>query len=449
MRHEQRILWLSLVTGLPIAAIALAMLWTGDYTPLIAQTLTLIIVALWLGSAFALRRKVVFPLQTLSNLLAALREGDYSVRGTAAAQDDTLSEVTREINALADTLRWQRMDAVEATALLQKVMHEIDVVILSFDNDGRLQLVNRAGEQLLDRPWERLLGSTASELALEGCLDGETPRVADMSFPGGVGRWEIRRTNFRQGGLPHQLIVLSDVSRTLREEERRAWQRIVRVLAHELNNSLAPISSISTSLRSLLERPDRPEDWEDDIRRGLGVISSRSASLARFVESYSSVTRLPQPRFEDVEVDALVRRVVGLETRLSVAVAPGPNTIVQADGAQIEQALINLIRNAVDAALETGGGVRVGWTHTGSSLDISIEDEGPGVPNTSNLFVPFFTTKKGGSGIGLVLSRQIAEAHHGILTLDNRDPGPGCRAMLRLPLTNGRGISPRPKLTLA
>ena len=439
MRHEQRILWLSLVAGIPGSGIALIMLWTGAYATRVQWTLTLVIVAVWLGAAFTVRRRVVFPLQTLSNLLAALREGDYSVRGSTARQDDSLSEVTREINALADTLRWQRMDAVEATALLQKVMHEIDVAILSFDPEGRLQLVNRAGEQLLGKPWERLLGSGAEELGLTGCLEGETPRVAEVSFPGGVGRWEIRRTRFRQGGLPHQLVVLSDLSRTLREEERRAWRRIVRVLAHELNNSLAPISSIASSLTSLVDRPSRPADWEEDLRRGLGVISSRSASLARFVESYSSVTRLPQPSFDSVDVGSLVRRVIGLESRLPIALDPGPEVKIEADGGQIEQALINLLRNAVDASLETGGGVRVGWSQRGPSLEIAIDDEGPGVTNTSNLFVPFFTTKKGGSGIGLVLSRQIAEAHHGLLTLENRNPGPGCRAVLRLPLAvNGR-----------
>ena len=439
MRHEQRILWLSLVAGIPGSGIALIMLWTGAYATRVQWTLTLVIVAVWLGAAFTVRRRVVFPLQTLSNLLAALREGDYSVRGSTARQDDSLSEVTREINALADTLRWQRMDAVEATALLQKVMHEIDVAILSFDPEGRLQLVNRAGEQLLGKPWERLLGSGAEELGLTGCLEGETPRVAEVSFPGGVGRWEIRRTRFRQGGLPHQLVVLSDLSRTLREEERRAWRRIVRVLAHELNNSLAPISSIASSLTSLVDRPSRPADWEEDLRRGLGVISSRSASLARFVESYSSVTRLPQPSFDSVDVGSLVRRVIGLESRLPIALDPGPEVKIEADGGQIEQALINLLRNAVDASLETGGGVRVGWDQKGPALEISVDDEGPGVTNTSNLFVPFFTTKKGGSGIGLVLSRQIAEAHHGVLTLENRNPGPGCRAVLRLPLAgNGR-----------
>ena len=434
MRHEQRILWLALVAGIPGSGIALIMLWSGDYTAKVQWTLSVLILAVWLGAAFGVRQRVVFPLQTLSNLLAALREGDYSIRGSSARKDDALGEVTREINALADTLRWQRMDALEATALLQKIMEEIDVAILSFDEDQKLRLVNRAGERLLNRPWERMLGVSAGELGLGDCLDGETPRLIEFEFPGGGGRWEIRRSNFRQGGLPHQLLVLSDLSRALREEERRAWQRIVRVLGHELNNSLTPISSISSSLKSLLNRADKPADWEEDVLHGLSVISSRSQSLGRFVESYSKLARLPQPKPEPVEVDTLVRRVVGMETRLSVHLVPGPPVTIDADGGQIEQLLINLLRNAVDASLETGGTVYTGWTRTSAHLDIWVEDEGPGLANTSNLFVPFFTTKKGGSGIGLVLSRQIAEAHRGTLTLENRNEGRGCEARLRLPL---------------
>ena len=434
MRHEERLFWVAFTAGVPGSIVSLIILWSGEYTAKVVWTLSVLILVVWLGAAFAARQKVVFPLQTLSNLLAALREGDYSIRGSGARIDDALGDVTREINALADTLRWQRLDAIEATALLQKIIEEIDVAILSFDEDQKLRLVNRAGERLLNRPWERLLGANAAELGLAHCLEGDTPRLVECGLPGGRGRWEIRRTNFRQGGLPHQLLVLSDLSRTLREEERRTWQRIVRVLGHELNNSLTPISSISSSLTSLLARDQRPADWEDDVRHGLSVISSRSASLIHFVESYSRLAHLPQPKPEEVDVDTLVRRVVGLETRLPVSLIPGPPITIEADGGQLEQLLINLVRNAVDACLETGGEVRTGWSRSGKHLDIWVEDEGPGLPNTANLFVPFFTTKKGGSGIGLVLSRQIAEAHKGILTLENRGEGQGCAARLRLPL---------------
>jgi signal transduction histidine kinase len=256
----------------------------------------------------------------------------------------------------------------------------------------------------------------------------------DAAFPGGSGRWEVRRTHFRQGGLPHQLLVLSDLRRALREEELKAWQRIVRVIGHELNNSLAPIKSISGSLQSLINRDSRPEDWKDDMQRGLAVIESRSESLSRFMAAYAKLAKLPAPRFQPVDIGALLRRVVALETRLQVDLQAGPDLTIQADGDQIEQLVINLIRNAVDASLETGGGVLLGWQRSGGHLDIFVRDEGAGLPNTSNLFVPFFTTKPGGSGIGLVLSRQIAEAHGGWLSMENRGEATGCEARLRLPV---------------
>jgi two-component system, NtrC family, nitrogen regulation sensor histidine kinase NtrY len=435
LSHDRRLFFLALISGLPAVVVSLVLLWTGDFAPRVQWTLTAVILTVWLGFVSEIRQRVVFSLQTLSNILAALREGDYSIRGRASRNNDALAEVTREVNTLAQTLREQRMDALEATTLLRKVMEEIDVAVFTFDGEQKLRLVNRGGERLLNMPSERLLGLKAEDIGLADCLkEGASSRVIDAVFPGGSGRWEIRRSMFRQGGLPHQLLVLSNLSRALREEELKAWQRIVRVIGHELNNSLAPIKSISGSLTSLLQKDSRPPDWEDDMVRGLAVIASRSESLSRFMAAYARLAKMPQPKFQPIQIGELVRRVVGLETRMRVILNPGSEFTIQADADQIEQLLINLIRNAVDAALETTGGVRLHWQRSGGYLDIVIQDDGPGLSNTTNLFVPFFTTKPGGSGIGLVLSRQIAEAHGGTLTLENREDATGCEARLRLRL---------------
>ena len=409
---------------------AMCLLWGGDYSAKVQWTLTVFILSFWWGVAFALRERVVFPLQTLSNLLAALREGDYSIRARGARRDDALGEVLLEVNALGETLREQRLGALEATTLLRTVMAEIEVAVFAFDGEQRLRLVNRAGERLMAQPAERLLGRSAADLDLADCLQGEVTHTLQRSFAGGAGRWGVRRSAFRERGLPHHLLVLSDLSRALREEERQAWQRLLRVLGHELNNSLAPIKSMAATLESLLIRDPRPEDWQDDMRRGLTVIASRSEALSRFMGDYARLARLPQPRFRCVKVGDWLRRVVGLETRLHVTLLPGPELTIQADGDQLEQLLINLLRNAVDAALETGGGVKVGWSRTAYYLEVWVDDEGPGLSNTANLFVPFFTTKPRGSGIGLVLSRQIAEAHN---AFGHRE--------LAAPLFAGRGRS--------
>jgi nitrogen fixation/metabolism regulation signal transduction histidine kinase len=390
-----------------------------------------LVVVFWLGAAFSLRSHLVYPLQTLSNLLAAVREEDYSMRARGARPDDAMGEVLLEVNALSEALRGRRLGTMEASALLRKVMEEIDVAVFTFDSDRCLRLLNRAGERLLGQPVERVLGQAAAELGLAECLDGEPARTMTISFPGGTGRWAMRRSAFRESGMPHELLVLTDLSRPLREEESQAWQRLIRVLGHELNNSLAPIKSMAGTLETMLKRQPRPEDWEDDMRRGLEVIGSRAAALSRFLEAYARLARLPRPKLQAVEAGALLRRVVGLEIRTAVTLVPGPDLIVRADPDQLEQLLINLVRNAVDAALETGGGVSVAWTCRADQLEVSIQDEGPGLSNTSNLFVPFFTTKPTGSGIGLVLSRQIAEAHGGSLTLENRKERVGCEALPR------------------
>src|SRR6476469_3626182 len=254
LRFDQRILLLALTAGLPAALVALILLWTGDYTPKVQWTLTVLIVGVWTGCSFSVRQRVVLPLQTLSNLLAALRESDFSIRARGASGDDPLGAVMLEVNVLASTLHDQRLGALEAGALLRTVMVEIDVAVFTFDGMQTLRLVNRAGERILAQPAEQLLGRTADELGLRACLAGQSPRIEDVAFPGASGRWEVRRTTCRQGGRPHQLLVLADVSRPLRDEERQAWQRLIRVIGHEINNSLAPIKSIAGSLETMLAR---------------------------------------------------------------------------------------------------------------------------------------------------------------------------------------------------
>jgi two-component system nitrogen regulation sensor histidine kinase NtrY len=433
LSYENRLTWLAFGAAVPGAAIALIILWSGDYSAKVQWTLTLVIVCGFLGFSSSAREHLVRPLQTMTNLLAALREGDYSIRARGARENDALGEALLEINLLGETLRLQRLGAFEATALLRTIMAEIDVAVFTFDPSRRLRLVNRAGEHLLARPMDKLLGRSASELGLAICLDSDEDEPLTLNFPGGSGRWGVRRSTFRERGLPHDLLVLTDLSRTLREEERRAWQRLVRVLGHEMNNSLAPIKSIAGSLEKLLQRKPPPDDWQDDAQSGLKSIAARADALSRFMEAYARLARLPPPQKEDIELGELVRRVVNMEPRLRVNLLPGPEAKISADAAQIEQALINLVHNAVDASLETGGGVSIGWRANGDGVEVFIDDEGQGIMNPTNLFVPFFTTKPEGSGIGLALSRQIAEAHGGSLSVSNRTDRNGAEALLRLP----------------
>ena len=387
-----------------------------------------------LGFAFAARRRAVYPLNTLANLLEALREGDYSLRGSRARRGDAIGEVVIEINTLSQTLREQRLAVEEKSALLAKVIAALDIAVIAFDEKGALRLANPAAERLLGASFAKLDGRLASNLGLGDWLDVADSRLVERSFPGGSGRWEVRRAQFREGGRPHDLLVITDLSRTLREEERLAWQRLLRVLGHELNNSLAPIRSMAATLSKLIAIEPLATDWREDAGNALGIIGDRAEALARFMARYTALARLPPPHPAPTAFDELARRSARLEQRIAVQVDEGPAVRLDVDADQIEQALINLIQNATDAALTTGGDVRLAWHVDGGELVAEIFDGGPGLPPSENLFVPFFTTKRGGSGIGLVLARQIVEGHGGALTLENRGDARGCVARLRLPI---------------
>ena len=303
LSHDLQIFGLALVSGLPAVLIALFLLWNGDLTARVQWTLTVLIGSAWFGFAFMLRHQVVRPLQTISNMLAALHEGDYSIRARQYRGNDALSLAMIEANTLGETLRRQRLDAVEASALLSKVMQEIDVAAFTFDEGGTLKSVNRGGERLLGRSAGDIIGKNAANLGLQPCLEGDTPRLLEHAFGGEGGRWELRRSVFRESGLPHHLVVLSDLTRALRQEERQAWQRLVQVLRHEINNSLAPIQSRSGTMRRIITRRPRPHDWEDDLSQGLGIIAERSGALSRFMASYAQLTHLPKPTLGPLDVE--------------------------------------------------------------------------------------------------------------------------------------------------
>ena len=436
LSHDKRVLLLTVLAGLPGMAVSLAFVWLEPLSAKVQWTVTVALVGGWGGLTLAVREQVVRPLGTLANMLAALREGDFSIRARVDNADDPLSLAYLEVNNLEEILREQRLGAVEATETLRKVLEEIDVAVMAFDPGETLRIVNRAGERLMGQPADRLIGKTAAELRLDDALRGVAPRTLEVAFPGGTGRWELRRSVVRQEGYPLQLLALSDLSRALREEERQAWKRIIRVLSHEINNSLAPIKSITGSLQGLLGHGRLPAELDEDVQRGLQVMSTRAEALGRFMASYAKLARLPQPELGPVDVPALVQRVADLETRLPVDVVGGGDVTLQADADQLEQALINVVRNAVDATLEAArqGGVTIRWITRAGKLHLLVEDEGPGLADTGNLFVPFYTTKPGGSGIGLVLSRQIAEGHGGSLVLESRGAGQGVRARLILPM---------------
>jgi two-component system, NtrC family, nitrogen regulation sensor histidine kinase NtrY len=446
--YERRVNLFSFLVALPGMSGSGILIWMQPWTLQSKIAVSILELFAWWILAMVLQEQAVRPLQTLANVVGALREEDYSFRARGEATDDALGELSIEVNALADLLADQRIRAIEATALLRRVVEEIDIPLFAFDPDRVLRLVNSAGEKLLQQPAVRILGRTAREIGLTGCFAAENEALVPLESTSPNARWMVRRSTFRQKGVPHTLIVLSDVSRALREEERTAWQRLIRVLGHELNNSLAPIMSIAGSLSGRLPDTAMNPQQRQDFARGLEIIEARSASLNRFLQAYRQLAQMPPPALQKVRLLPILERVVGLETRLPLVLDPGPEVTLMIDPDQIEQMLINLLRNAVEAVFEPANGetgprlpapspeVVVRWELEGRDLVLTIADNGPGLLNPSNAFVPFYTTKPGGSGIGLALSRQIAEAHGGSIELRNRYDQQGCLVRVALPFMN-------------
>jgi two-component system nitrogen regulation sensor histidine kinase NtrY len=435
LSHQQKVRWLAALCGLPGVLAALILLLAGDYSLKVYMTVLILVGSTWFWFAMRLQNAIIHPMQSASNMLSALREGDFSLKAARVSDDDALGQLMLEINLLSDVLSEHRMEAMEAHVLLDKILHEVDAAVLTFDPNRRLTLANEAALQLLNAPRDDVIGRYAAELTIDAALESPSNAIVPHPVTGQPGRFTIRRGAFRVAGEAHELVILIDVSRNLRAEELLAWKRLLRVLGHELNNSMAPIRSLSESLQKIAAEPDLNDDDRSDLTGGLEIIRQRAESLSRFMGEYASLAKLPPPKLRQMELAPMVRRILSLFSEPEVTVKEdSPDIVISADPDLLEQALLNLVKNAAEAASQTQGSVHLCWQTEGDVLVLHIEDTGPGIANPDNLFVPFFSTKKGGSGIGLTLSRQIIESHDGSLSLVNRRKTTGCRATITLPL---------------
>ena len=438
LTFEKRVFFSILYTGLPGVVLGGILLWSNSYSLDHKIEGTVLLLAFWLGLSFSTRNFIVDSVRVLSNVVAALKEEDFAFRAPHAVRGDALGDLAIEINELARALEHERLQSMETINLLREVMAETGALIMAFTPEGKLKLLNGA-VWLLGRPAEQALNSTTEELGLADLMEGPTYQTLSRTFANREGRWILRRVSVRLHGIPHLMLVLSEASKALRDEERSAWQRVIRVLSHEINNSLAPIKSIARTLGKLSHNISAPEDTIQNFQHGLDVIGSRAESLNRFLQGYAQLAKLPLPGRRNVAISTIMERVVCIQLGLPVVLVPGPSVNALLDPDHIENVLINLIKNAVEAVqLKPGAAaypdaVTVSWkTHGDGDLIIQIRDRGIGLQNTENLFVPFYTTKEQGTGIGLLLSRQIVEAHGGTLNLRNREDVSGCEVEVNL-----------------
>lgn len=376
-----------------------------------------------------IHQRTAFQLRSISNLLEAMVQGDYSMRGRAGA-DGNLDELIGTINRLANRLSEQKLETRESQLLLELVIAQLDIAILTVDDTDRVALANPAACRLFDAGGD-LVGRNAHDFGLVVPPDGEASGGVELSLGGGKGKFYAFAESFIANQRRQRLVFITDIQTILRDEERRAWQSLIRVLGHEINNSLSPITSISDTLIRICGR-GIDDAGSARLTEGLAVIRERSQALSDFIGRYRLLTKLPTPNRTPTSLRKTVERIAPLFERADIRLTNPVDVFAYVDPEQFEQVLVNLLKNAVEASAD-GGEIELDWRLERGRLRVAVRDQGCGVADTENLFVPYYSTKQHGSGIGLFLSRQIAFNHAGELQLRNRADRQGAEAILWLP----------------
>ena len=430
---EKRLARLAAIANVIPSLLLLLVLWYFQASLYLVAVVAVLLCFLSLYSITAIRRTAQFHFQSIHNLLDAVVRGDYSFRGAGARNDSAFGELVGTINALASTVQRQRLLSQESQHLVQKVVDQIDVAIIAWDEEDVIQLINPAARNLLvDVAGDGRGQPMPEELAFVSELKVRQTQVRDLGFGGSQGRYRLHLEQFISEGHAHNLLFMTNLSSILRLEERRAWRNLVRVLSHEINNSLAPLKSFSNTLMTQIEKRESDPSLKQELLEGMQVIGRRADSLATFVQSYQKIARLPEPNKRELDIKPLIVQLSSLFRENSLKLK-GDSVTVAVDSGQIEQALINLIKNAAEAS-EEGAEILVSWFRDERYLVLTIEDHGEGIQNSENLFTPYYTTKPSGSGIGLVFCQQVVEAHGGYLQVGNRKAAGGCEARMGLPL---------------
>ncbi len=427
-----------------------ALLMQQDYSPYIIMLTMLMLVAASLYFVLYTSNRIRYQYLSIANLLEAIAEGDYTLRSKVTNDKDELTEVKQLLNTLTDRLATQSLEIKESQLLLDNVISHIDVAIVATDADFNLTFANPTACQLFTIENEKLDQLHIRDLGLKQPIQVGVKYAVELTHTEQAKTCHIYSVSYTHYGQQHYLLFISDIQRILMDKERDAWQKLHRVLSHEINNSLTPISSISNTLLNLIpasaennqstETPPAPSPLE----KGLQVIKSRADSLHAFIDRFQRISRLPPPDKKPFCLTQLINKCIPLFTSSQVTLHNQQSVEVFADPVQLEQVLMNLLRNAEEAMIHAKDDlidhpekapsrcIDIYVARQGNQVTIIIDDQGSGISNPDNLFVPYYSTKPGGSGIGLVLCRQIAFNHNGDLSIKNRDNTQGARAVLTI-----------------
>jgi PAS domain S-box-containing protein len=449
---EVKLIRYLLVAALVPTLILMLAFWQFKASLYLSLLILLLLGSLITYCVYMTQKKMSSQLRSLANLLTGLSEGDYSMRGVKHQKDGALAELIEQINNLTNTMAEHRFIAHESQLLVTKVIQHIDVAIIAIDQNKHIALLNPAAEKLLATTQKEALGKPLAGYNATELLSIKEQQLIELSFAPQQGNYQVIHDHYREQGQQHDLYFITNVHGLLREHERQAWQNLIRVLSHEINNSLSPIASIASTLKIQATKQNLDSMYADN----LSIISKRASSLKNFIGSYRQISFLPEPQKVSTNLAHIMNQLQPLFPHRKLEFNHSFNRELFIDIVQIEQVMINLIKNADEAMkiVEINNYQKPSSSFTGDSINknnssvitidiyvkqhnvvIKITDQGTGIRNSENLFTPFYSTKKQGSGIGLLFSRQIIEAHGGSISMLNRDNVQGCVVKVNLPIS--------------
>lgn len=416
---------------IPSCLLATYFLWASDWNVYLKSLISIFLLSATVFHLYSFYDKLKDQFISLANLVEALNVGDYSLRAKVASEGAGHSDLVNQINRLADSLTSARYDYKESQLLLAKLLKQVGVVIFACDEKNHITMANPAAEAFFSKPESKLVNLSLTDLDVSSLIDAKSNQVILLNINQSASRWHLFKNGFRDQGKQHNLFILSDMETVLSRQEQKAWKDLVRVLSHEINNSLSPIISLTSTLNKLTSTFDLDDDNKSDFQGGLTIIGERAARLNTFIKGYRQLASLPEPNKQPHDLVKVVQNtceLLGYAYEFNKIEA----CLLEFDAAQLEQCLINIIKNAYEANSQIP--FKVTLSKEGDFAVIAIRDFGPGVSNPDNLFVPLYTTKKQGTGIGLALCRQIVLGHNGHISLDNHPEG-GCHVQIKIPLS--------------